>query len=127
MPVAVPLPSHYDTKSFTTVALDSFGNADRNSLSERKQGHGAALTVFQVKLSIMKFKPTMSSKDMSAIKNLEKLKCQQIVSFHQNQSLPLESTFFIGQEQYTNLQIADNSVENTDIVPSWVCVILSDL
>ena len=127
LPVAVPLPSHYDTKSFTTVALDIFGNADRNSLSERKQGHGAALIVFQVKLSIMKLKPTMSSKDISAIKNLEKLKCQQIVSFHQNQSLLLESTFFIGQEQYTNLQIADNLVENTDIVPSWVSVILPDL
>ena len=40
---------------------------------------------------------------------------------------PSREYIFTGQEQYTNLQIADNSVENTDIVPSWACVILPDL
>ena len=102
MPVAVPLPSHFDAKSVATVALDSSGNADRNSLSGRRHVHDAVLIIFQVKPSIMKSKPTMNSNDIKVIKNLEKLKCQQIVSFHYNQKLPLESTFLVGQELYTN-------------------------
>ena len=108
MLVAVPLPSHFNTQSFTTLALDSSDNADRNSLSGRKHVHDAVITVFQVKPSTMKSKPTMSSSDISAIKNLEKRKCQEIVSFHYNKKLPLESTFLVGQELYTKPQIADN-------------------
>ena len=35
LPVATPLPRHFDTQGFTVVALDSSSNADRNSLSGR--------------------------------------------------------------------------------------------
>ena len=121
-------------------ALGHANNTDRNSLSGRKHVHNVVITVFQVKPSTMKCKPTISFTDISAIKNLEKLKCQEIVSFHYNQKLPLESTFLVGLELYTNPKIADNSstaefilncfqsvslhqkVGEKDIIPSWVCV-----
>ena len=38
------------------------------------------ITVFQVKLLTAESKPTVSSTDISTTKNLEKLKCQEIVS-----------------------------------------------
>lgn len=79
---------HFHTQNFTSIALDSSDNAGRNSLSGRKHVHDAAITVFQVKSSIMKSKPTMSSTDIQAITNYEKLKCQGIVSFHYNQKAP---------------------------------------
>ena len=60
LPVAVPLPSHFDTQSFTIAALDNSHSADRNSLSRR----------------------TMSFTDILTIKNLKKIKCQEILSFH---------------------------------------------
>ena len=93
--------------------------------------------VFPVKPSTMKFKPTVSFTDIYAIKILEKLKCQDIISCHCNLKLLLESTFFVGLEVYTNPQIAHNSstaefiimscfknvslhqrVEDKDIIPS---------
>ena len=73
MPIAVFLSSHLHTQSFMCVALDSSDNAERKSLSGRKHAHDAAITGFQVKSSAMKSKATMSSTDMLAIKNLEKL------------------------------------------------------
>ena len=82
------LHSHFHTQNFTSVALDSSDNAGRNSLSGRKHVHDAAIPVFQVKSSIMKSRPTMSSTDIQAIANYEKLKCQGIVSFHYNQKPP---------------------------------------
>ena len=60
LPVAVPLPSHFDTQSFTIAALDNSHSADRNSLSRR----------------------TMSFTDILTIKNLKKIKWQEILSFH---------------------------------------------
>ena len=106
--VAVPLLNNFDTQIFTIVAPDNSDNADRNSLSGRKHAHDSVITVSQVKPSTMKSKPTMSSTDISATKNLEKLKCQEILSFHYNQKFPLECIFLVGQELYTNPQIADN-------------------
>ena len=47
--VAVPPPSHFDTQSFITAAVDNSDNAERNSLSGRKYAHDAVITVFQVK------------------------------------------------------------------------------
>ena len=97
-PIAVPLPSHFDTQSFTIVALDNSDKADRSGLSGRKHAHDAVITVFQVKPWNMKSKPTMSFTDIWAIRNLEKLKCQEIVSFHYNQKLPLKTTVLAGPE-----------------------------
>ena len=73
LPIAVCLSSHLHTQSFFCVAPDSSGNAERKSLSGRKHAHDAAITVSQVKSSTMKSKATMSSTDILAIKNLEKL------------------------------------------------------
>lgn len=46
LPVATPLPRHFDTKGFTIVALDSSGNADRNNLSGRKHARDIVITAF---------------------------------------------------------------------------------
>ena len=73
LPIAVFLSSHLHTQSFMCVALDSSDNAERKSLSGRKHTHDAAITVFQLKSSTMKSEATMSSTDILAIKNLEKL------------------------------------------------------
>ena len=105
MPVVVPLPSHFDIQNFTIVALDSSDSAERNSISGRKYVHDPVATDFQVIPSTIKSKSTMSSADASAIKNLGKLKWQEIVSFHYNQQLLLESTLLVGQELYTNSQM----------------------
>ena len=82
----------------------------------------------------------MSSTDISTIKNLKKIKCQEIPSFRYNQKLPLASAFLVGQELYTNPQVADNSSNYriyTELLPkrfitsesrkqghdiSWVCL-----
>ena len=56
---------------------------------ERKDVDDTVITVFQVKPSTMKSKPTMTFTDVSTIKNLERLKCQEIVSF-QPQALSRE-------------------------------------
>ena len=96
MPVAVPLPSQFDTQSFAVVALDSSDNADRNNLSGKKHARDAFITAFQVKPSALKSKPTIAFNDKSAVKNLEKLKCQEILSFHYNQKLPVNGTFLVG-------------------------------
>ena len=82
LPVAVPLPSHFDTQSFTIAALDNSHNAEKNSLSRRKHTHDAVIIVFQVKPLTIKSKPTMSFTDILTIKNLEKIKCQEMLSFH---------------------------------------------
>ena len=100
----------------------------------------AIIAVFQVKPSTTKSKSTMSFTDISVIKNHEKPKFQEIVSFHYNQKLPLEKKYLVGLELDTNPQIADilptavfilscfQSVSlhlragDKDILPSWVCV-----
>ena len=56
---------------------------------ERKDVDDTVITDFQVKPSTMKSKPTMTFTDVSTIKNLERLKCQEIVSF-QPQALSRE-------------------------------------
>ena len=111
LPVAVPLPSHFDTQSFTIVALDSFESADRNRLLGMKHAHDTVVKVFHVNPSTMKSKPTMRSAGISSIKNHENLKCKEILRFYYNQKLPLERTFLIGQELYTNPQKADNAAK----------------
>ena len=79
LPAAVPLPSHLDTQNLTIVVLDNSDNANRNNLSGRKHVHDGVITVFQAKASTIKSKPTISSTDISAIKNVQKLKCQEII------------------------------------------------
>ena len=56
--VAVPLSSYFDTQSFTVLALNNSGNANRSSISERKHAHDAFTTIFQIITSTMKSKPT---------------------------------------------------------------------
>ena len=82
----------------------------------------------------------MSSTDVLMTKNLDKLKCQEIVPFSYNQKLPLESTFTVEQDLHISQQVVENSSTadfilsccqsvslepNKDgftILPSWVGV-----
>ena len=138
LPAEVPLPSHFDRKSFTIAAFDNFDYADKNSLSGMQHAHDTAITLFQVKPLSTKSKPAVSSTDISMIKNLGKLKCQEIVPFRYNQKLPLDNSFMVEQELYTSQLVADNSSttdfilsccqsvslepekDDNTIIPSWV-------
>ena len=77
----VPLPSHFETENFSLAAMDNFDNADKSSLSGMKHAHDTVLIVFQIKPKIWKSKPTMTSIEISGIKNLDKRKCQEINNF----------------------------------------------
>ena len=79
--VDVPLPSNFETQNFTLAAMGNFDNADKSSLSGMKHAHDTVLIVFQIKPKIWKSKPTMTSIDISGIKNLDKRKCQEINNF----------------------------------------------
>ena len=67
-----------------------------------------ALTVFQVKPKTWKSKPTMTSIDISGIKNPDKFKCQEIKQFCFNQKLPVERSFLVDQELDTNFKIVNS-------------------
>lgn len=99
----VSLSSYFETQNFNLAGMDNFDNANKNSLSEMKHAHDTVSTVFQVKPEIWRSKPTMISIDISGIKNLDKLKCQEKNYFCFNQKLSLERSL------YTNLEIANNS------------------
>ena len=113
-PDAVSLTNHFDTQSFNIVALD---NGDRKSLSQRKHADNAAILVFLVKDSKTISKPTMSFTDIPAIKILEKLKYQEIVSCHFNQKLLLQNTFLTGLEVYTNPLVCTHKQPDQDALP----------
>ena len=74
-----------------------------------KHAHDTAQTVFQVNSKTWKSKPTMTSIDITSIKNPDKRKCQEIKNLCFNQKLPLERSFLVDQELYTNLEIVNNS------------------
>ena len=60
----------------------------------------------------------MTSIDISGIKNPDKLKCREIKNFCFNQKLPLERSFLVDQELYTNLEIVDNSC-TVEFILGW--------
>ena len=78
--------------------MENFNYADKNSLSRIKRAHNTALTVFQVKPKTWKFKPSMTSIDISGIKIPDKLKFEEIKKTCFNQKLPLESSLLVDQD-----------------------------
>ena len=101
----VPLPSNFSKSSFTIAAFDNFDNTDRNSLSGTKHSHDTAITVFQEKSPNSINKPKKSAIELKSIKKLQKLKCQELVSFNPNSpKLPLPDSF-VSPEDLINLEI----------------------
>ena len=58
----------------------------------------------------------MTSIKISGIKNPDKLKCREIKNFCFNQKLPLERSFLVDQELYTNLEILVNNSSTIEFI-----------
>ena len=71
------------------AASDNFDHSDRSSLSGTKHTHDTAITLFQVKRAVKICKPSKSKVDLTSVKDLGKLPCQEIVNFYTKRTLTL--------------------------------------
>jgi len=104
----VPLPSNFASTLFTVAAFDNFDNADRNSLSGTKHAHDTAITLFQEVPVNEVSKPDKTSVDLSRVKSLSKLPCQDISPFNSARTLTLPETFTVDEELYSSEQVLYN-------------------
>ena len=98
----VPIPSHFSPSVFTIAAFDNFDYSDRSSLSGTKHTHDTAITLFQMKPTVKIAKAAKGSVELSTVKDLGKLPCQEVVDFYTNRRLTLQESFTVDPELYVS-------------------------